>query len=238
MEIALYGDVIAQQLQQSLFGSKMVVRSDTVDSRGSLLKGGRVDFGPALGGNSFPFSVPRHTVSLGWFGDVTYKISNIELTDWRVRAVGPDFLIESKFKGVGPQFIGEHSSLGRSVVPDVYFETMSLRVRLKPVVLKSGEPSYTHPRVEFAAKMRSEALTFSAFGHEFDLLDMVTGYRDKVAAIVRNRLRECLDSPDKKLALGKFLMKAMRARADELKMRILGMRFEGTTLRVKLGLPQ
>lgn len=238
MEVALYGDVIAQHMQQALFGTKMSVRSDYSNAKGAAAKGGRVEFGPELGARSFAFSVPTHSLDLGWFGEVTYRIANIELTDWTIKAEGPDFVIDSRFRGSGPQFIGRHSTLGRSVVPDVYFDSMKLRVKLRPVVLRNGTPSYTDPRVEFTAKMRSEAVTFSAFGHEFDLLDMVTGYRDKVLAIVRAKVRECLDSQEKKVALGAFLMKAMNERAQELKMRIVGMRFEGTTLRIALSLPK
>lgn len=233
VEITLRGDFIASQITKAFQGTMIDLASDR-RRNGVLEKGGQLQFGPGLSNQHVEFSVPSDKVSLGWFGDITYRLRDVHLRSLEASADASDFILIARFDGRGPQLVGSHSSLGSSVVPGIYMQDVRVTTRLTPILDITGHLSYTNTRARFVAKISTQGLNFDLAGHHVDLLDSVTGYRDRLASLVAEKIRLTFEDPERKRALTAFLTKALEAQAAKMGSAIKTIRVEGTNLKVTL----
>lgn len=230
--MTLKGSYVALQMSQALRDTHIDLASDH-RRRGVLEKGGQGQFGPGLGSKRFEFSIPSEKLSLGWFGDLTYRLRDVHLRSFEATATDREFLLTGYFDGAGPQFVGSHSMLGH-VVPGVYMQNIRVMIWLTPSVDASGRLSYDSTRTRLTSRINTQGLTFTVSGHRVDLVDAMTGYHQRLADLVARKLRETLDDPEHKAALCGYINQALQEKAAKFGSVLKRIRVDGTDLTVTL----
>jgi hypothetical protein len=233
-EITLRGDAIAREIEASLIGTKGEINCDRVTSQGIRVPGSFVQLGPSLGDRRFEFSVPDRTTDISYAGSIIYKVNHIRLDRVGVTSVNGQFVFQANFKAADVALKGYHSALGDAAVPDLKLENMRLIVRLTPVVA-GGKVTYDRPQVSFAADVDNTFLPrFQMLGRTVDVMDTLTNYRRDLCKSIQVAIQTALDDPARKAALATKIEEGITGEITGPSSPILGLRFEGTDLIVKL----
>ena len=234
-ELTLHGDMIAKQVETSLQGTQCELHADKVDEDGTRHPRSFVQLGPSLSDKRFDFSVPDYVTDLGYAGQITYRVSDIRLKTIEMAAVANEFVISASFVSHGVALKGEHSTLGDAVIPGIKLDDMHLAIHLKPIVTQDGKITYDEPRVEFTADVDNTFIPrFTVLGHTVDVVDSLTHYRREFCSAIQKQIKKALDDPARKAALADKIQQGIAGQFGGSSNAILGLRFQGTDLVVKL----
>jgi hypothetical protein len=227
LEISIYGENLAADLNQALTKASLRLQSDPIE-RGKRQPGGVLDLGPDLGGVRVTFSVPRANASLGWFGDVNFRLAPMTMSRATAEVKDGCFLISGLFEAKGMKILAQHTSLGSLELPTVGIQRGKVVLKMRPMVDPKGRPTYSRIDVTFQSIMKSSGLNFSFRGRTIDLLNSVSGYQAVLAKAVEDRLEEFLNSRGCREAFTFVLNRALTKRAAELGFKVTRIRNEGT----------
>lgn len=234
-ELVLKGDAIASQIQASLAGTKGEFHSDRITADGKRLPGCFIQLGPMLSDKRFEFSLPDRVIDLGYAGEIVYKINDVRLSSVDVTSAGGEFILGAKFASNDVALKGSHSWLGDAVVPDIKLDNMRLTVHLKPVVTEDGRITYDKPKVEFTADVDNTFIPrFSVMGRTVDVVDALTNYRRDLCYSIQRQMQKALDDPARKASLASKIADGISGQIGGGKSAVLGLRFDGTDLIVRL----
>jgi hypothetical protein len=234
-EITLRGDAIAQEIQTALQGAKGEFHADRVDADGTRHPACFLQLSSSLGDRRFEFSLPDRVVDLGYLGQLSYKVGDIELKSIDVTSDAGSFALKVGFVSKGVTLRGSHNWLGDAAVPDINLDHMQLIVRLKPVVTAEGKITYDEPRVQFTASVDNTFIPrFSILGATIDVVDSLTNYRRDLCQSIQKQIQKALDDPARKATLAKKLEDGISGEITGPKSAIVGLRFQGTDLVVRL----
>jgi hypothetical protein len=229
-EMTLKGSMVASQITSAFKDTHIDLASDHKKG-GVLVKGGQVQFGPALGSKHIEFSVPADKIPLGYFGDITYRLHDVHLKSMEATATDHEIVLLAHFDGQGPQLVGTHSMLGH-VVPGVFMQDIRVTTRITPCVDNQGRLSYKNVHTTFVARMNTQGLSFDVHGQHIDVLDSITGYRDRLSKLIAQKIQETLDNPERKNAIAGFLNQALQDKAGQMGAVVKAIRVEGSDLKV------
>lgn len=234
-ELVLRGDAIARQIQTSLQGAKGEFHADHVDQKRVHTPGCFLQLGPSLGDRRFEFSLPDRVVDLGYAGQITYRVNDIRLNSIGVASTDGSFVVAANFDTRGAALKGSHSLLGDLAVPDIRLDHIRLTVWLKPVVTREGLITYDEPRVRFTADVDNTFIPrFSLLGQTIDIVDSMTSYRRDLCQSIQTQIQRALDDPARKAVLARKLADGISGEITGPKSAVVGLRFQGTDLIVKL----
>lgn len=228
-ELRLSGPAIANQLAVLLEGSKAHLNADEKGKPGCY-----VQFGGGPSAKRFQFSLPNRVRDLGYAGDITYKINDVNLDKLTVEATAQQFILTATFESKDVELKGSHTWLGDAGVPDIELDRMVLQIKLKPIATKDGSISYTSPEVSFSARVDNTlAPRFRILGNTIDIMDTLTNYRNDLCRAIQQQVLTALDRPERKEALAKQVTAAIASQTNDTS-RIQSLRWEGTDLLVSL----
>ncbi len=225
---------IVEKIKATFKGVRVFVGEDRSGPLGETLPGSSIQFGPALGNKVIPFSVPKQERDLGFFGKVSYSPNGIYVKDYAVRATAKEFEVTLYFASTDVALKGTHSFLGDSGAPDIELNGAHVLVRMRPVVGEGSKIYFAKPEVSFWADVQTQGLSWNILGRRFDLLDSVTGYRDKIKEAIEGQLANALAGPNARSLLAQKVQEFITQQAGKVGAKIVRLAMEGTDLLITL----
>ncbi len=218
--LRLKGADVAKALEQGLEGLVIHLDYDVAGADGKAVPRSFVELPARLGGERTFFSMPEQAISLGSFGQATYRVRDINLERLTVAAEGGEYVLRLFFEDQGYELVAAGRSAG--LAPDVQLDRMCLSLHLTP---KQGAAEVEKGTVTFDANTKVAGLEASA------LLDDVTGYNAYVKALIEREAAQAIASQGLLRALNDRLKQELTSRGADAG----ALRFEGTDLVVKTG---